>query len=533
MIESRYEFVDRIPEPLFDAVVNHAHGMLRPRAEAILVLRDELLSGRVPPPEALGWPDDAVRRPLLDGLARSRIAQHCEANVQITDEVLRAILGAVGAAQRRYDELIAEWTLAARERDRRTVTVGLLPGGDEAYNAACDEVLLDEATWNRIRTDAARIASEVAAEALARCERDWERDARDWAAIRALFTELARVCDVDRARLHGLLAAVDWRRSAELRKLLAGLPAVQSLVTQLGRRSRPRTDDAERELESPRGTILRDHVTEVQVRELGVVEIRGVERSDEIARMLGSELALLARPATRLWWHARRAERSLLTYHAESVYTNRIATEQAFRAGADVAHPRAERGPIIILLDTSGSMAGSRELLAKALVLQALAVAELEEREVYVYNFSGDGQLVEHELSLRGDGLAHAIAFLTVSFGGSTEIDEALRRAVRRAQTEAWAGADLLIVTDGLFDHPQHRFDRATIQVVNAARRRGQFRIHVALTVGLIRDGVHAWFDEEDSPAPDDVGDPHWVIKAIADHIHELAEWIDQLAPVS
>jgi hypothetical protein len=529
MIESRYEFVDRIPEPLFDAVVNHTHGMLRPRAEAILVLRDELLSGRVPPPEALGWPDDAVRRPLLDGLARSRIAQHCEANAQITDEVLRAILGAAGAAQRRYDELLAEWTLAARERDRRTRTVGLVRGGD----AACDEVLLDEATWNRIRADAARIAGEVAAEALARCDRDWERDARDWAAIRALFTELARACGVDRARLHGLLAAVDWRRAAELRKILAGLPPVQSLVTQLGRRSRPRTDDAERELESRRGPIVRDHVTEVEVRELGVVEIRGVERSDEIARMLGSELALLARPATRLWWHARRAERSLMTYHAESVYTNRIATEQAFRAGADVAHPRAERGPIIIVLDTSSSMSGSRELLAKALVLQALAVAELEDREVYVYNFSGDGQLVEHELSLRGDGLAAAIAFLTVSFCGSTEIDEALRRAVRRAQTEAWAGADLLIVTDGWFDHSQHRFDRATIQVVNAARRRGQFRIHIALTVGLDRDGVHSWFYEDGSPAPDYVGDPHWVIKEIADHIHGLAAWIDQLAPVS
>lgn len=529
MIESRYEFVDRIPEPLFDAVVNHTHGMLRPRAEAILQLRDELLSGRVPPPEALGWPEDAVRRPLLDGLARSRIAQHCAASVQITDEVLRAILGAAQAAQRRYDELIAEWTLAARARDRRTVTVGLVPGGE----GTCDEVLIDEATWNWIRADAARIAGEVAAEALARCDRDWERDARDWAAIRALFTELAGACGVDRARLHGLLSAVDWRRAAELRKLLAGLPPVRSLVTQLGRRSRPPGDAAESVLESRHGPILRDHVTEVQVRELGVVEIRGVERSDEIARMLGSELALLARPTTRRWWHARRAERSLLTYHAESVYTNRIATEQAFRAGADVAHPRAERGPIIIVLDTSNSMSGSRALLAKALVLQALAVAELEDREVYVYNFSGDGQLVEHELSLRGDGLAHALAFLTVSFSGLTEIDEALRRAVRRAQTEAWVGADLLVVTDGYLDDPLHRFDRATIEVVNAARRRGQFRIHVALAVGLVDRGVHSWTWEDDSPAPDYAGDPHWVIKEIADQIHELAAWIDQLAPVS
>jgi uncharacterized protein with von Willebrand factor type A (vWA) domain len=97
-------------------------------------------------------------------------------------------------------------------------------------------------------------------------------------------------------------------------------------------------------------------------------------------------------------------------------------------------------------------MRGPPELLAKALVLQLLAAAMLEGREVYVYNFSSAGQLAEHELRVADDGLARALAFLAISFNAGTEIDEALRRAVQRAAQPAWTGADLVIVTDGFLD---------------------------------------------------------------------------------
>jgi uncharacterized protein with von Willebrand factor type A (vWA) domain len=152
---------------------------------------------------------------------------------------------------------------------------------------------------------------------------------------------------------------------------------------------------------------------------------------------------------------------------------------------------------------------------------------------VYVYNFSGDGELAEHQLSLAHGGLAHAIAFLAISFGGITQIDEALRRAAQRAQTEAWAAADLLIVTDGFLDDPLSKFDRATIHAVNTARRRQQFRVHVALVVELLQSGTHTWTWEDGSPAPSYHGDPHWVIKEIADQIHHVASWLDQLVPTN
>jgi uncharacterized protein with von Willebrand factor type A (vWA) domain len=518
-LAGRYAFIDAVPDALLDAVVANAHGKLRPRAESIVVLRDALLAGRVPHPGELAWPDPALRQPLLDALARSGVIAHCAANAGITDEVLAGVLGATDQAQKRYDELLAEWTLAARERDRRTRVVGLFPGDGPPGDGPPGEVLFDAATWQRLRDEAARLAGQVALEALAAEQKSWDEQARDWARLRALLDDVCEASGSHRSRLAGMLHAIDWRHSAELRGMLAGLPVMRSLVRALGRGRSP--DAATRTaLETAGGAVRREVVIEQEIRELGQVEIRGVERSDEVSRMLASEAALRLLPTTRLLWHARRAERALLTYHAESLYTTRITTEDGFRDGGAVEHARADRGPVIILLDTSGSMAGRAEILARAVVLQVMCVAELEGRACYLYNFSGDGDLVEHELTFTRDGLARAIAVLALSFSGGTVIDEPLRRAVQRIQSEAWAAADVVIVTDGLIETMHDPFDQATLRVVERARRVRPFRIHVALAPGFAPRVIQ---DDPDL----------WVVRELADEIHDLEAWVADLVPAN
>jgi hypothetical protein len=512
----RYAFVDAIPDGLFDAVVANAHGKLRVRAESIIALRDTLLSGRLPAAHELGWPAPPLREPLLEALARSGIARHCEANPRITDEVLASLLGATDLAQKRCDELLAEWTLAARDHDTRVREVGLIPG------TGCGEALIDAATWQRLRDDAVRIAARVALEALGTQCQIWRARDRDWTKIYELIEGLCASGDIDRARVPGLLQALDWKQSAELRALLADLPPLGSLIRALGRQHAAHSGELTN-TERAGGAVKREVVVErqvrevgtVEVRELGTVEIRGVERSDELARMLASEAVLRVVPATKLLWHARRAERTLLAYHADATHVTHDVSELGFRDGYAVEHTRPERGPIIVVLDTSGSMAGRGEVMAKALVLQVLCVAELEQRACYVYNFSGPGDLVEHELALAGEGLAHALAFLTLSFGGATNIGEALRRAVARLQTETWANADVLIVTDGLLDDPREPFDRAILYQLDRARRRKPFRVHVALVPPSDA------FREED----------RWAARELADELHDLKSWLADFAP--
>jgi uncharacterized protein with von Willebrand factor type A (vWA) domain len=523
-LTGRYAFIDAVPDSLLDAVVANAHGKLRPRAEAIAALRDALLAGRLPVASELSWPEASLRAPMMEALDRSGVAAHCAANARITDEVLASLLGAADQAQKQYDELLAEWTLAARALAARTRVVGLIPGdrgsdpGDGGSGPS--EVLIDEAAWQRLRDDAARLAGKVALEALEADRQAWEAQGRDWRAVRALLEQLCDASGAGRSTLQGLLHAVDWRLSMELRELLADLPPMRSLVCALGRGHAPAVPTPDTSLEASGGKVRREVVVEHEVREIGQVEIRGVERSDEVSRMLASEAAMRLLPATRLLWHARRAERALLTYHAESLLTTRITTEEGFRDGAAVEHARAERGPVIIILDTSGSMAGRPAILARAAVLQVMCVAHLEDRGCYLYNFSGSGDLLEHELTLARDGLAHAIAALSVSFNGGTVIDEPLRRAVQRVQSESWADADLLIVTDGMIDTEEDPFDRATLRLIERARRRTPFRIHVGLAHRYLVDPHNRRF-------------AGWVIEELADQIHDLEAWVDDLVPTN
>lgn len=58
---------------------------------------------------------------------------------------------------------------------------------------------------------------------------------------------------------------------------------------------------------------------------LGPHETHGVDRSGEISRI---EASMLGHPKLRMHWHARRAERALLTYRIEGVETERILTER-------------------------------------------------------------------------------------------------------------------------------------------------------------------------------------------------------------
>ncbi len=178
-----------------------------------------------------------------------------------------------------------------------------------------------------------------------------------------------------------------------------------------------------------------------------------MERSAELARMLPSEASMLGHPVLRLLWHARRAERALLTYRVEGVEIERTPVER--EAMMEATAPRPQRGPILAVVDTSGSMHGLPETVAKALVLEALRTAHSERRRCRLYAFSGPGQTAEHELDLSPDGVGKLLEFLTVSFGGGSDPGTAIRRVFERLADGDWAKADVLIVSDGEWPAPQ------------------------------------------------------------------------------
>ena len=90
------------------------------------------------------------------------------------------------------------------------------------------------------------------------------------------------------------------------------------------------------------------------------------------------------RPA-KLLFYAKMAEKALQIYERDGwgEFPTFINPERR------EIRPTADRGPILLCVDTSGSMRGPREIVAKALALECMRAAREQERGCYVFAFSG------------------------------------------------------------------------------------------------------------------------------------------------
>jgi len=230
-------------------------------------------------------------------------------------------------------------------------------------------------------------------------------------------------------------------------------------------------------------------------------ETRGLTRSGDLSLMMPSEAALLGGgKIMKTLLKAKYAERTLLTYERSGWYeeTTKVLERTEIR-------PSATRGPIIVCLDTSGSMMGARETIAKALTLECLRQAHKEKRACYVYAFSGPGDCQEMELSVTPKSMEKLLLFLTMSFNGGTDVDEPLWRSLRRLREVGWSDADMLLVTDGEIAPPNPDL----VVSLNSAKEELDLKVH-GLLVG-------------------DAGDPE-VMKSICSVVHKFEAW-DKVTP--
>jgi len=283
-----------------------------------------------------------------------------------------------------------------------------------------------------------------------------------------------------------------WKELDSLRKKLQELRELRDMVRSLGRGSgRGPLKRAPRQRERrnlPMG-LVRSPVEPEQT--------SGLCRSDDLSRMMPSEMSLLASglPQARLLHFARRVERTLLSYERVGWSEETAVTTDGFET-----RPAAECGPIIVCLDTSGSMMGARETVAKAMVLECMRQSRTQQRACFLYSFSGPGDCQELELKLTSRGLEGLLEFLAGSFHGGTDVDEPFNRALKRLQESAWCNADILLVTDGEIKPP----DETLIENLNRAKAELGLKVH-GLLVG-------------------DAGDED-VIESICTNVHAFKSW--------
>jgi uncharacterized protein with von Willebrand factor type A (vWA) domain len=491
VLEQRYALLDQLPESLFHAAATHLHGTLQERVHGLLQWRSALMVGELPELETLKWPDRPTAELLRRELTALRLPHFCQGEDSLVDAVMLDVLEAAstGFLRRAEWEALQLARLMEKERARRQMeqrqapSTGQQPSqgkrhgrgqpgtapssrpgssgsasapapAAEMKESAPEEERLDERTLAALKAEAARLTTLQIEGTIRQKLRDaWEERVRLWTELEDVFGELAMLLGRGWDLARGLLRSHGWMEVVRLRELLERLPSLKDLIRVLGRMRTSEDPTVAPVLESIIGPVRRVLEERREVPSpLARSETRGIEHSGDIQRMLPPEAALLTHPALRLLWHARRAERTLLTYRVEGTEVERVRTETEAQEAQQRPRPPETRGPILVCLDTSGSMEGTPELVAKALVLEAMRVAFTEKRSCYLYAFSGPGDVVEHELSLTEDGLARLMAFLTRSFSGGTDVAAPLARAVARLDAQGWGRADLLLVSDGEFE---------------------------------------------------------------------------------
>ena len=326
----------------------------------------------------------------------------------------------------------------------------------------------------------------------------------DWDAVLALLQGLGDLGALRWDELRGQLSRREWQAAQGISDTLARLPELVALIRRLGRAERA----AQPQALPPRSTdsaARRQHgLKAVETRLPGAPgALRGIRLSDRIEAMLGSEAAMLLHPVLHKLWRARRAEARLLTYDSEAVLIDwRPDPAQPPREASVPPQPEAlERGPIIICLDTSGSMRGAPEMVAKAVVLQAVRTAYAERRGCLLIAFGGPDEIIERALAESptvnpkpGASLTALLDLMGQGFDGGTDLQGPIARAIERVHEARWASADLLIVSDGEFGCTADTLDR-----LDAARAQLGLRVQGVLvgdreTMGLMEVADHIFW---------------------------------------
>lgn len=104
---------------------------------------------------------------------------------------------------------------------------------------------------------------------------------------------------------------------------------------------------------------------------------------------------------------------------------------------------------MIALMDTSQSLHGDPELLAKANVLLLTRRMIKEERPMKEIQFSSTGQTIEYDMTTKNTMSEDFLQFLNVSFGGDNDFCTAVKYFIDKLRSKEWNASDVAFIFDG------------------------------------------------------------------------------------
>lgn len=167
-------------------------------------------------------------------------------------------------------------------------------------------------------------------------------------------------------------------------------------------------------------------------------EVYDIGMGRDLERVLPAELGALLHPVRKLDFYSKFVEGKLPQYEMRGV-------------------EKLARGGIVFCMDNSGSMAGDRELWAKAVGLCLLHLAKQQKRAFWGIHFGSAHEIKEFDFS--GDHTVQdVIDFAEFFFDGGTNFVRPLSIALDRVRDQfdhdGCVNADIVFATDGMCNVP-------------------------------------------------------------------------------
>lgn len=192
-------------------------------------------------------------------------------------------------------------------------------------------------------------------------------------------------------------------------------------------------------------------------------EVSGIKLGKSIEYLLPNELALLNDSELEELFDLKYIEEKLMLFDYDS-YIN-VEKEKIVEEFVE-SEKDEEKGPIIICVDTSGSMRGAPERIAKAIAFCISSKAISENRPCLLINFSTSIEVIEfNKFNLFTD----ILNFLKKSFNGGTDLIPALKYSLDKIENEKFEKADVLILSDFILDNIENKI----FKKINNAKKLG------------------------------------------------------------
>ena len=231
----------------------------------------------------------------------------------------------------------------------------------------------------------------------------------------------------------------DYKERKKILRMYYSFPQMVEIVNIIGR-EKPKREDEKDE-------TIRRYIPLLPSPPTPAVEIEEVTNGNDLQHLLPIETTILADHQTESLFYYKYAMSQL------QLFANKPKLESVMKVEhAKKKEPRMEKGPIIVSIDTSGSMYGRPLELATCLLRQLLFMAKKQKRNCFLISFSVRAK----RLDLAKPGAWKKLeSFLSDRYTGGTDGNEMLKGGIRMLKTQMYAMADMLIISDFMFEPPE------------------------------------------------------------------------------